>query len=421
MTDDAELLRCYVQDRSDSAFTELVTRQVNFVYACALRRVGGDAHLAKDVTQQVFVALARSAAELVERPVLTGWLYTTTRHVAAQVVRTERRRQSREQEVQTMNELTATPTHDAEWRQLRPVIDSALDDLRDDDREAVLLRFFENKSFAEVGARLQLTENTARMRVERALGRLHTGLVQRGVTSTTTALGLALTAHAAVTAPAGLAASAAGAALGGATAGSLIGAGKLAIAAVLAISAVGAFLVVQQARANAVLESEVRGLTAQRSEVDRLRADNRRLAGEINEAQALQSDDAELTRLRDEAAALARRIEQTTTTDTASPRMVNVAGQVRQPGKYTLPKPNSVVLRKGSDVFQRAAELMTLRAVIAQAGGVTPGANVSKIRVSRQPEDGGAPKVYVKDLRSEADASFMILPGDIIYVPEIVL
>src|SRR4051812_14672350 len=115
MVEEAELLRRYAREKSEEAFAELVRRHVNFVYAAALRRVGGDMHLAEDVTQQVFTALARSAATLASHPVLSGWLYTTTRNVATQVVRSERRRQTREQEAQIMNELTSAASHDAEW------------------------------------------------------------------------------------------------------------------------------------------------------------------------------------------------------------------------------------------------------------------------------------------------------------------
>src|SRR6266511_3993857 len=58
---DFELLRCYAEDRSEAAFAELVKRYIDFVYSAAFRQVGGDAHLADDVTQSVFVDLARKA------------------------------------------------------------------------------------------------------------------------------------------------------------------------------------------------------------------------------------------------------------------------------------------------------------------------------------------------------------------------
>jgi RNA polymerase sigma factor (sigma-70 family) len=221
MIDDAELLRRYAEEKSEEAFAELVRRHVNFVYACAVRRVGGDAHLAEDVTQQVFTAVAREAAALARREGLSGWLYTTARNAAAQTVRGERRRAVREQQAHSMNELTAASAHDAEWERLRSVIDEAMDELGEEDREAVLERFFEGKSFGEIGAKLRLSENAARMRVERALATLQGRLARRGVTSTAAALGGALAGQAGVAAPAGLAASVTAAVMAGAAGGGL--------------------------------------------------------------------------------------------------------------------------------------------------------------------------------------------------------
>ena len=61
MNDDATLLRRFVEQDSEAAFTELVQRHLDLVYGAALRRTGGDAHAAADVAQQVFAALARQA------------------------------------------------------------------------------------------------------------------------------------------------------------------------------------------------------------------------------------------------------------------------------------------------------------------------------------------------------------------------
>jgi len=212
--DDSELLRRYLRDRSEAAFAELVQRHVNLVYSGALRRLGGNADLARDVAQQVFIALASQAATLVTRPILAGWLHTTTRNQALLVVRTERRRHQREQEAHAMNESNQTdPAASADWQRLRPVLDEALDELDESDREAVLLRFFEGHSFGELGRRLGLAENTARMRVERALDRMQAQLARRGVTSTVGALALVLGSEAAITVPAGLASTLTGVAL----------------------------------------------------------------------------------------------------------------------------------------------------------------------------------------------------------------
>jgi RNA polymerase sigma factor (sigma-70 family) len=201
-TDDAQLLRRYVEERSQDAFTELVRRHVNLVYFAALRRVGGDSHLADDVAQTVFGDLARKAPSLRGRAMLTGWLYTSTRFAAAQAVRSEQRRRTHEQEAQTMRELQLTP--DPDWNQLRPIIDDALDELSEHEREAVLLRFFENRPLAEVGTRFSLSADAARMRVERALEKLRGLLAKRGIVSTSAALATAFAAQSGLAAPASL-------------------------------------------------------------------------------------------------------------------------------------------------------------------------------------------------------------------------
>src|SRR5882672_6412310 len=167
MSGDTELLRRYVEERSEAAFAELVRLHLNLVYFAALRQVGGDAHRAKDVAQAVFTDLARKAQALSRHAVLTGWLYTSTHYAAAKVVRGEVRRQKHEQEAHTMNEILPTSTPGADWDRLRPVLDDVMLELNERDREAILLRFFEGQAFAAVGERLRVTEDAARMRVDR--------------------------------------------------------------------------------------------------------------------------------------------------------------------------------------------------------------------------------------------------------------
>lgn len=216
MTTDAELLAGYVREGSDAAFRELVQRHLPMVYGAALRQVGGDAHLAKDVTQTAFVALAAKARKLEGRGTLAGWLYLSAHHAAAQMVRTERRRKIRK-EAHAMQERLTNGETTAEWERVRPAIDAALREIGEMDREAVLLRFFEGRPFAAVGASLNVSEDAARMRVERALDKLRGALARHGITSTAAALGSVLTSHASVVAPAALVAEiASAAALGGA-------------------------------------------------------------------------------------------------------------------------------------------------------------------------------------------------------------
>lgn len=293
MNNDASLLGRFADHGAQDAFAELARQKVNLVYAAALRQVGGDAHLAQDVTQAVFLALASQAGALRHHVMLTGWLYTTTRFIALNAVRTQARWQRREQAANIMSATsrTAGPA----WEELRPVIDEAMHRLGEKDRAALLLRFFEGKSLADVGAELGLAENAARMRVERALEKLRTRLARRGITSAAAALGAALSAQPAVVAPVGLVASlttgalavAAGASGGAAGVASglgyFMGANKIILGTtcLLAALGLGAFLGVQlqapptsaAANARATIGTDDSALEVLRSENIRLKAE----------------------------------------------------------------------------------------------------------------------------------------------------
>jgi RNA polymerase sigma factor (sigma-70 family) len=204
MLDDATLLRRYADTRAEDAFAEVVRRHIGAVYSAALRRVGGDAHLAEDVVQRVFIALACKATVLSRHPFLTSWLYVSTRNEAANVVRSERRRKAREQEAHAMQEISSTQPVEPDWSRVGPVLDEVIDELSENDRTAVLLRFVDQRAYAEIGAALRLREDAARMRVERALDKLRVRLARRGITSTAAALGVVLSNHAVLAVPAGL-------------------------------------------------------------------------------------------------------------------------------------------------------------------------------------------------------------------------
>ena len=282
IADDAELLRRYSRESEEEAFAELVQRYLALVYHAALRQVGGDAPAAEDVTQKVFMLLARKAHALTEHATLAGWLHTTTRFAASETMRADRRRRAREQEAHLMQELSPpdTAAH-TDWDRLRPVIDEALGELNERDREAVLLRFFANLPFAAVGARLNVSEDAARVRVDRALDKLHRLLARRGVTSTTAVLAAVFANEASAGVPAGLATTVTSAALagGGAMAAvTFVSAIKIGVGIAAVAVAAGTVGLVLQYQANAQLQREVADLRQQNEELAQLRPENERLA-----------------------------------------------------------------------------------------------------------------------------------------------
>jgi RNA polymerase sigma factor (sigma-70 family) len=278
--DDIALLKQYADENSESAFAELVTRYVNLVYSAAQRSVG-NAHAAEEITQAVFIILAHKAKNFskarrgVAATVLSGWLYQTARLTAANYLRTEIRRQHREQEAY-MQSILNEPESET-WRQIAPLLDNAMDRLGEKDRNAIVLRFFENKSLGEVGAALGASEDAAKMRVNRALEKLRKFFTKRGVGSTTAIIAGAISANSVQAAPAALAktisavAVAKGAAVSGSTLTLIKGALKImawtkaktaAVAVAAAILAIGTTTIVIKThapgarRSNANLPSE---------------------------------------------------------------------------------------------------------------------------------------------------------------------
>jgi len=293
MTTDAELLKHYATQKSEAAFAKLVQRHLALVYSTAPRQLNGDTHLAQDVAQTVFMTLARKAASLSGHATLAGWLFLSTHHAAAQVVRSNRRRHTREEEAHAMYELFASTTAATDWERVRPVLDDALRDLADADREAVLLRFFEQRPFAEIGAALNVTEDAARMRVDRALEKLRALLVRRGITSSGAVLATALANQAMVAAPAGLANTITSAVLATA-AGSFMSTTTIILSAVAAL-AIGSTIY----QTNQVRHAEA-AMAATAGERDRARAQIRELQQRATET------DGRLTVAEQQTAALQR-------------------------------------------------------------------------------------------------------------------
>lgn len=349
MVDEMELLRRFVSEGSQADYTEIVRRRVDFVYTTARRQVGGDGHLAEDVTQAVFLALAREAPRLTDRTSLGGWLYTTTRWCAAKTVRSQRRWKNREQEANAMGNAM-NESAGVRWSEIRPVIDEAMHEIPEADREVLVLRFFEGAPLAVVGTRLGVAENAARMRVERALEKLERRLAKRGITSTAAALGGILGAQVVETAPVGLAVNAAASAVAGITQGAAllarlasfwVGNSKpiFGLAAVSALLSLAGYFGLKQSYATQE-QNLAREAVAARAESYRLRRELRRLTAPETQAPVVAplAEDP-LARLREAETLLLEDFNVTTN------------------GRLNWPGPNSASLTENIQAFAKFAGL----------------------------------------------------------------
>ena len=186
---DIELLDAYAARRSEEAFRELVTRHVDFTYSAAMRLLRNP-HLAQEAAQSAFIALAGKAGRLPRQTVIAGWLHHAVHFAALHLQRSEARRKHWEEEAAAMSE---PGEHESDFPEhALPHVDGALDELGDVDRDAILLRFLQQKSFRDVAEALGTSEDAAKKRVGRALEKLRDLLARRGVTVSAVALAAGL-------------------------------------------------------------------------------------------------------------------------------------------------------------------------------------------------------------------------------------
>jgi len=308
------LLADYVKLGSDQAFRELVDRYVNLVHSAAVRLVDGDRHLAEDLTQTVFLDLARIAGRLPKAVSLGGWLHRHTCFTASKMMRAQRRRQRREREATEM--ITQQDHSAANWEAIAPILDGAVNQLGEEDRTAVLLRFFEQRDFRSVGDALGIGEDAARMRVNRALEKLHGMLKHSGLTLSAGALAIGLAEGAVLSAPSGMAAAISSAALAGAVGSGttfleLMATTKLKFTFVtLAVTAVTTLFVLQHQSGIRLREENM----ALQRQMAQLQSDAEALASQLSNANSTVTmstgQASELLRLRGQVGTLRRRVRE---------------------------------------------------------------------------------------------------------------
>ena len=286
MTESQRLLAEYAHSSSEAAFREIVTRYLDLTYSTAIRLVDGDAYLAQDVTQLVFIDLARMARTLSREVMLGGWLHRHCCFVARKVMRGERRRAARERQAIEMNALR--DDSQISQSEIAPVLDDAIDQLNTQDRAVIVLRFFEQRDFRSVGEVLGIPENTVRMRITRALEKLGKLLKREGIACSAAALGTALATGAVASAPVGMAVAITGAAIAGAATGTattltilkLMSLTKLQLGVAALVMAGAATTILIQHQSQLKLREQSEYLQKQ---IAQLQADNKNLASRVTQ------------------------------------------------------------------------------------------------------------------------------------------
>jgi RNA polymerase sigma factor (sigma-70 family) len=274
---DVQLLRDYAEDGNEAAFRELVTRYTDLVYSAALRQVYSP-DLAGDIAQSVFTDLARKAQpvakKLQDKGSLAGWLHRGTRYAALSQLRDTRCRLANER--QAMEQLLTNSESAPDWEHIRSVLDEALDSLAEEDREALLLRYFKNHDFRAVGLALGVSDDAAQKRVSRAVESLREFFLKRGIAVGASGLVAVIAANAVQAAPAGLAVTIS-------TAAVLVG-GAVSTSTVIAATKTIAMTTLQKTFAAATLAAAIGTGVYQAHQASNLRQQVQTLQGERDHA-----------------------------------------------------------------------------------------------------------------------------------------
>lgn len=197
MDTDTDLLQRFRQTRDEAAFRGLVIRHAPMVMGVAWRRTG-DKALSEEITQTVFTIFARKAPSL-HHSELAGWLHRTAFLETRNACRRESRRLSALRKLAAQSDMS--PLSDSRivpvspqpgWEELQPHLDEALSRLRPDERQLVVLRYFEQRSYGEIAQVTGKTEEASRKQMQRSLDRLGIHLRRHGILTTGTAMGTVL-------------------------------------------------------------------------------------------------------------------------------------------------------------------------------------------------------------------------------------